>query len=141
MGPVDFMVVEFPHGKLSGEGLPHLVDLVDRGIIRILDLAFVRKLDNGELMRVDLSRLEPRGMEYLHVFEGAASGMLDSDDLAAAGAAIEPDSMAGIIVYENRWAAPLAVALRRGGAQMVAGGRIPIQAILASLDAAEHNAA
>jgi hypothetical protein len=138
------MVVEFPHGRLSGEGLPLLVDLVDRGIIRILDVAFVRKLENGDLMRLDLTRLETGTTEHLRVFEGAASGMLDKDDIEAAGAAIEPDSMAGIIIYENRWAAPLAVALRRGGAQLVAGARIPIQSIVAALDAADaasHTAA
>ena len=144
MGPVDYMVVEFPHGHMSGEGLPLLVDLVDRGIVRILDVAFVRKLASGELIRIDLSHLENGGMEDIRVFEGASSGLLDDDDIQSAGKAIEDDSMAGIIIYENRWAAPLAVALRRGGAQLVSGGRIPVQALLASLDAAEaasHNAA
>jgi hypothetical protein len=144
MGPVDYMVVEFPHGRLSGKGLPYLVDLVDRGIIRILDVAFVRKLEGGKLIRIDLHSLESGGMDDLRVFDGAASGLLGEDDLESAGNAIEDDSMAGIVIYENLWAAPLAVALRRGGAQLVSGGRIPIQALLASLDAAEaasHHAA
>jgi hypothetical protein len=144
MGPVDYVVIEFPHGRLTGKGLPHLVDLVDRGIIRILDVAFVRKLAGGELIRIDLSRLDGGGTDDLRVFQGAASGLLDKDDIASAGSAIEEDSMAGIVIYENRWLAPLSVELRKGGAQLVMNGRIPIQALLASLDAAEaasHHAA
>lgn len=137
MGPVDYMVVEFPGGRMSGEGLPLLVDLVDRGIIRIIDLVFLRKMPNGSIVRIELSSLG----DGLDVFEGASSGLLDQEDLEAAGAAIETGSTAGIIVFENRWAAPLAVALRRGGAIMVANGRIPIQSVLGALDAAEAQAA
>ena len=137
MGPVDYMVVEFPGGRLSGEGLPLLIDLAERGIIRILDLVFIRKMGDGSLVRIDLSALNGDDAEDLAAFEGASSGMLDQDDIEAASAVIEAGSIAGILVYENRWAAPLATSLRRGGALLVATGRIPIQAILASLDAAE----
>lgn len=137
MGPVDYMVVEFPGGRMSGEGLPLLVDLVDRGIIRILDLVFLRKMPNGSIVRIDLSTMG----DGLDVFEGASSGLLDQEDLEAAGATIETGSTAGIIVFENRWAAPLAVALRRGGALLVANGRIPIQSLLGALDAAEAQSA
>jgi hypothetical protein len=137
MGPVDYMVIEFPGGQMSGKGLPLLVDLVDRGTIRILDLLFFRKLPDSSVMRIDLTGRGGDGDRGMEVFAGAASGLLDEQDVNAAAAVINQGSMAGIIVYENRWAAPLATALRRGGAQLVAGGRIPVQAILASLDAAE----
>ena len=137
MGPIDYLVVEFPGSRLSGEGLPLLVDLVDRGIIRILDLVFIRKLPDGAVVRVELTSLRGEGQPDLSAFEGASSGLLDREDIDAAAAAIEPGSTAGLLIYENRWAAPLATALRRGGAQMVAGGRIPVQALLAALDAAE----
>ena len=141
MGPVDYMVIEFPGGRMGGEGLPLLVDLTDRKIVRILDLVFIRKLPDGKVVRIDVKEKDREGGADLSVFEGANSGMLDQADIDAAAAVIEPGSMAGMIVYENRWAAPLATALRRGGAQLVAGGRIPIQAMLASLDAAEAAAA
>lgn len=138
MGPVDYLVLEFPGGRLNGEGLPILVDLADRGIIRILDLVFVRKLPNGSILRIDLTGLSGEDVEQLAVFDGAESGLLDQDDIFAAASVIEPGSIGGMLVYENRWAAPLATALRRAGAQFVAGGRIPIQALLASIEAAER---
>ena len=137
MGPIDYLVIEFPGSRMRGEGLPLLVDLVDRGIIRILDLLFIRKLPDGSVVRLEISNLGTDGQRDMSVFEGASSGLLDQEDINAAAAAIEPGSTAGLIIYENRWAAPLATALRRGGAQMVASGRIPIQALLAAVDAAE----
>ena len=137
MGPIDYLVIEFPGSRMSGEGLPLLVDLVDRGIIRVLDLVFIRKMQDGAVVRLALTRPGPGGEPDLSMFEGASSGLLDQDDIDTAAEAIEPGSTAGLLIYENRWAAPLATALRRGGAQLVAGGRIPVQAILASLDAAE----
>ena len=134
MGPVDFVVIEFPHRQKPGEGLPLFVDLVDRGIVRILDLAFIRKDMDGKVRRLELKELGPE----LAVFEGASSGLLVDEDFENAAEAIEPDSAAGLIVYENRWAAPLATALRRNGAQLVASARIPVQGILAALDATEN---
>ena len=140
MGPVDFMVIEFPHGRTTGEGLPLLVDLVDRGIVRILDVVFFRKLADGKIVRIDVSGVAEGDGDAFRIFEGAGSGLFDEEDIENAAAVIDPGSMAGMMMYENRWAAPLATALRRGGAQLVAGGRIPIQALLASLDAAETTA-
>lgn len=137
MGPIDYFVIEFPGSRMNGEGLPLLVDLVDRGTIRILDLVFIRKLPDGDVIRLDLTRPGTDGHPDLSIFEGASSGLLDEDDIDTAAETIEPGSTAGLIVYENRWAAPLATALRRGGAQLIAGERIPVQAILAALDAAE----
>jgi Family of unknown function (DUF6325) len=137
MGPVDYIVVEFPGNRMTGEGFPILLDLVDRGLIRILDLVFVRRDADGTLSAVELSDLDRDGEMNLAVFEGASSDLLDTDDLSEAGNVIEPGSSAGILVYENRWAAPFASALRRGGAQLVASGHIPLEAIAASLDATE----
>ncbi|MDV5146671.1 DUF6325 family protein [Streptomyces sp. SBC-4] len=137
MGPVDFLVVEFPGSRMTGEGFPLLLDLVDRGVIRILDLLFVRKTDDGNVVGLELADLDGDGRLDLSVFEGVSSGLLGQDDIDEAGMALEPGHAAGILVYENLWAAPLARALRRGGAQLVAGGRIPVQVLLASLDAGE----
>ncbi|MFF9915533.1 DUF6325 family protein [Streptomyces sp. NPDC013457] len=135
MGPVDYLIVEFPGNRMTGEGFPLLLDLVDRGVIRILDLLFVRKDDDGSVVAAEWRDL---GDETdLSVFEGASSGLLDQEDIDEAGAVLEPGNAAGILVYENVWAAPFAQAMRRSGARLVANGRIPVQALLASLEAAE----
>ena len=137
MGPIDYLVVEFPGSRMTGEGLPLLVDLVDRGIIRILDLVFVKKELDGSVRGMAIADFDKDGQLDLAVFEGASSGLLAQDDLDEAGGVLEPGSSAGLLVYENRWAAPFASALRRGGAQVVASGRIPVQDVLAALDATE----
>lgn len=134
MGPIDYIVVEFPGNRMTGEGLPILVDLVDRGIIRILDLLFVRKDEDGSVVGMEVADFDGDGALDLAVFEGVSSGLLGEDDIAEAGNALEPGNSAGILVYENVWAAPFAAALRRGGAQMVASGRIPVPAVLAALE-------
>ncbi|MHA6793868.1 DUF6325 family protein [Pseudonocardia bannensis] len=137
MGPIDYLVVEFPGGRMTGEGLPLLVDLVERDIIRILDLVFLAKDADGTVAALEIDDADALADLDLSIFEGARSGLLDADDITEAADVLEPGSAAGIIVYENRWAAPLARALRRTGAQLVAGGRIPVQALLASLDTVE----
>ncbi|MEV6194611.1 DUF6325 family protein [Streptomyces sp. NPDC051920] len=134
MGPIDYIVVEFPGNRMTGEGLPILVDLVDRGIIRILDLLFVRKDEDGSVVGMEVADFDGDGALDLAVFEGVSSGLLGEDDIEEAGKALEPGNSAGILVYENLWAAPFAAALRRGGAQMVASGRIPVPAVLAALE-------
>lgn len=135
MGPVDYLILEFPGNRMTGEGFPLLVDLVERGIVRILDLQFIRKDEDGSVTGLELRDF---GDEVdLTVFEGASSGLLDQSDIDEAGSALEPGNSAGVIVYENLWAAPFARAMRRSGAQVVASGRIPVQALLASLDAAD----
>ncbi|MFE1925228.1 DUF6325 family protein [Streptomyces asoensis] len=134
MGPIDYLVVEFPGNRMTGEGFPLLVDLVDRGLIRILDLLFVRKDEDGSVVGMEIADLTGDGALDLAVFEGASSGLLGQDDIAEAGGALEPGNSAAILVYENLWAAPFAAALRRGGAQLVASGRIPVPAVLAALD-------
>jgi len=135
MGPVDYVIVEFPGNRMTGEGLPILIDLVDRGIIRILDFAFVMKELDGTVRAVAISDFDGDGELDLAAFEGVSSGLLDGEDLDEAAGVLEPGSSAGVLVYENAWAAPFASALRRGGAQLVASGRIPVQALLAAADA------
>ena len=136
-GPIDYLVVEFPGNRMTGEGFPLLIDLVDRGIIRILDFGFITRETDGSVTAVEIADFDGDGALDLAVFQGASSGLLGPDDLNEAAAAVEPGSSAGILIYENVWAAPFAAALRRGGAQLVASGRIPVQAILAALEAAE----
>ena len=136
LGPIDYIVVEWPAGtQPNGEGMPLLVDLVDRGLIRILDLAFVRKEDDGAIVGLELNELgdDPQ----LTVFEGASSGMLGQEDYDEAGAAIQPGCSAALLVYENTWAAPFATALRRSGARLVASGRIATNELIAALDELE----
>jgi hypothetical protein len=137
MGPIDYIVVEFPGSKMTGEGFPILLDLVDRGIVRILDLLFVTKNLDGSVQGIAIADLDGDGALDLAAFEGASSGLLGEDDIEEAGSVLEPGSSAGILVYENVWAGPFAAAVRRGGGQLVASGRIPIQAMLAALEAAD----
>jgi hypothetical protein len=137
MGPISYLVVEFPGSKMTGEGFPALVDLVDRGLIRIIDLVFVTKDLDGGIRALALADLDQDGQLDLAVFEGVSSGVLDEDDHEKAGAIIEPGSSAGILVFENCWATPFAQALRAGGGELVAAGYIPHDSLAASLDAAE----
>ncbi|MGN0063347.1 MAG: DUF6325 family protein [Nocardioides sp.] len=136
MGPVDYMVIEFDQDRVTGEAFGHLVGLVDGGIVRILDLAFLARDEQGTLTAVELRDVDGDGVLDLTVFEGVSSGLLDADDLNDAASVIEAGKSACVIVYENLWAAPLATALRRGGAQLVASGRVPVQALLAAAEAA-----
>ena len=136
LGPIDYLVVEFPADREpDGSALPLLADLVDRGIIRILDLAFARREADGSVVGVDISDLGLTGDLDVQMFATASSGLLDESDLAEAGSALEPGCTAAVLVYENTWAAPFARALRRNGAQLVADGRIPVQALLAATEA------
>jgi uncharacterized membrane protein len=136
MGPVDYIVLEWPGKQPSGEVVPLIVDLVDRGIIRILDIAFMVKADDGSVAALDLGDLSSDNPAFAE-FEGASSGLLDDDDLQEAATTLAPGTSAAVLVWENRWAAPIATAIRRSGGQLVASGRIPVQDLLASLDAIE----
>ena len=133
MGPIDYLIVEWPGRQPTGEALPHLIDLVERGLIRILDLAFIAKAEDGSVAALEIADLG----DEIAAFEGASSGLLGDDDVEEAGAALEPGTAAALLVYENRWAGPFAAAVRNSGGQLVASGRIPVQAVLAALDAAE----
>jgi uncharacterized membrane protein len=137
MGPIDYLVIEWPGRQPTGEAAPHLVDLVERGLIRVLDLAFITKDEDGKVAGVEISEVAEQ-VEEMKVFEGASSGLITDDDLGEAAEALEPGTSAALLIYENSWAAPFAAAVRRSGGQLVANGRIPVQAILAALDAAEE---
>jgi Family of unknown function (DUF6325) len=137
MGPIDYVVLEWKGEQPdAGEVQPLLLDLVDRGIIRILDIAFLAKDEDGSVSGIELGELKQVAAAFAD-FEGASSGLLGYDDLQEAAAALDPGTSAAVLVWENRWAAPVAAALRRSGGQLVASGRLPIQAIIAALDAVE----
>lgn len=135
MGPIDYVLVEWPGRQPNGEAMPHLIDLVDRGLIRVIDLAFITKDEDGNVAGMNLADLGD--VAELAVFEGASSGLLAEDDIATAADVLEPGTSAALLVYENAWAAPFAAAVRRSGGQLVASGRIPVEDLEAALDAAE----
>ncbi len=136
MGPIDYILVEWPGRQPNGEVAPHLIDLVDRGLIRILDLAFIAKAEDGTIRGLEIADVGGDVTE-LAVFEGASSGLLSDQDLEEAGGTMESGTSAALLVFENTWAGPFAAAVRRSGGQLVSSGRIPIQAVLAALDADE----
>jgi hypothetical protein len=139
MGPIDYLLVEWPGKQPEGEIAPYLVDLVDRGLIRILDLVFLAKGDDGSIAAMEIADVGGEAAE-LAIFEGASSGLLDDEDIDEAGSALEPGTSAALLVYENTWAGPFAAAVRRSGGQLVASGRIPVTDVLAALDAVEATA-
>jgi Family of unknown function (DUF6325) len=129
-------VLEWPGEQPVGDVVPLILDAVERGIIRILDVAVMAKGDDGSVAAIDLGDLNGDQTSFAE-FVGASAGLLGQDDLEEAAEALRPGTSAAVLVWENRWAAPIAIALRRSGGQLVASGRIPVQAILASLDAVE----
>ena len=137
LGPISYLIVEFPGNKMTGEGFASLLDLVDRGVIRILDLMFVIREADGSMRALDLQDVDHDGQFDVAVFAGASSGLLDASDLSEAASAIQPGSAAGILIFENRWATHFIQALHRGEAQLVAAGYIPQNDLVAALDAAE----
>lgn len=137
MGPIDWLLIEFSE-PLTGQAALPLLDLVDRGLIRILDIMFIRKLSDGTVQAVEISDLPGDEAAHVEVFEGASSGILGEEDLTAAGEALEVDTRAVLLVYENTWAAPFAIAIREAGGFLVDQGRIPVQSIVAALDELEE---
>jgi hypothetical protein len=138
LGPIDIAVIAYPaDAPMTGEAAPLLVDLVERGIIRVLDAMFVRKSEDGTFEGFEARDLDERGVGDFTVFEGASSGLLGEEDAAEA---IEPGSAAVMIVYENRWAAPFVAAVRRNGGVPIAFERVPAQDLIDALDAAEATA-
>jgi hypothetical protein len=133
MGPVDWILIEFS-GPPTGAVAPHLLDLVERGLIRIIDLVMVVKDADGAVSLMEITDIDGDGELDLAVFDGVSSGVLGEEDAAEAAAALENDTSAALLLYENVWAAPFAVAVRKAGGQLVASGRIPVQSIIAALD-------
>jgi hypothetical protein len=137
VGPIDYLAVEFPGAKLNGDGLRVLVDLVDRGIIRILDLRLAVVDANGDITAVEITDLDGDGTLDLSVFVGARSGLLDDDDLKQSAGLVQPGNAVGLLLYENTWAGPFVSALRRADAEVIASGRIPAADVIALLDELE----
>ena len=138
LGPVDWIVVEFPGSKFNGEIAPAIADLVKAGLIRVLDLLVLKKDGDGTLEAFELSDLDEGEIGELRSYEAQLAMLLSEDDVTAVAAAIEPGSSAAVLVWENTWAAPFASAVRHSGGQLVASGRIPIQALLAAIEAEEQ---
>lgn len=135
LGPVDWLVLEFPGSRFKGEIAPILDGLVEAGTIRVLDLVLVRKDEDGSLDFFELDELEESEIGALRAYETELALLLSEEDLTSVAAAIEPGSTAAVLVFENRWAAPFGSAVRRAGGQLVATGRIPVQALLAAIEA------
>ena len=138
LGPVDYIVVEFPGSKFNGEVAPALIDLVDRDIIRVLDLILIVKEEDGSFDAIEIADLDHSEAGELRRLETHIAELLSEEDVMSLTAAIEPGSTAALLVYENKWAAPFASAVRHSGGQLVANGRIPIQALVAALEADEE---
>ncbi|HEY7044211.1 MAG TPA: DUF6325 family protein [Nocardioidaceae bacterium] len=138
-GPIDYLAVEFPQAKVTGEGLQALLDLVESGTIRILDLRIVMRDADGTFKGAAIADLDHDGTLDLAVFEGVESGLLDDDDVSEAASLIDPGNAVGLLVYENTWAEPFVTAMRKAGAEVIASGRIPADEVNAALDRLESD--
>lgn len=134
LAPVSYLAVDFPTGQVTGEGFSLVHDLVQRGIITVLDLEFVAKDADGAVRKVRLEEIQHGSDVDITRWRGAYSGLLGDDDVASVAAVMEPGALAGILVYENVWAAPLMVAMEANGARLVGSGSIDPDDLIASLD-------
>jgi Family of unknown function (DUF6325) len=137
VGPIDYLALEFPEARVNGEGLAALLDLVDKGTVRILDLRAVKREVDGTFTEMEIADFDSDGTLDLAVFRGVSSGLLDDDDLSQAASLIEPGKVVALLVWENTWAAPFVSAMRRVGADIIASGRIPADEVVAMLDELE----
>lgn len=133
LGPIDYLVLEFKEPNFQGEGLPILLDLVDKGIIRILDAAFVRPNGDGGYVGMTIDELDNLGGQW-EQFKGVSSGLLNQDDFDSVGSILQPGSMAGILIYENAWAGPFAAAMRKAGGAVVSNGRVAVADVVTALE-------
>jgi hypothetical protein len=141
LGPIDIVVIAYPaDAPMTGEAVPIVMDLIERGIIRVLDVLFVMQNEDGTFSGFEAKDLDAKGVGDFKEFEGATSGLLGDEDVATASGALEPGSAAVMIVYENRWAAPFAAAVRRNGGVVIDNQRIPVQDVIDALDAVEATA-
>ena len=139
LGPVDWIVVEFPGSRFNGQIAPALMELVERGTVRVLDLLLIRKAEDGTVDIDEVSDLDETEIGGLRAYEGALAMLLSEEDVTAVAEAVEPGSTAALLVWENSWAAPFASSVRHSGGQLVASGRIPVQAMLAALEADDQD--
>jgi hypothetical protein len=139
LGPVDWIVVEFPGSRFKGEIAPKLAELVERGIIRVLDLLLIRKDEDGSMEFFEIADLDDSEIGMLRQYETVLANLLSAEDVEAVAAAVEPGSTAALLVWENSWAAPFASAVRHAGGQLAASGRIPVQALLAAIEADDND--
>ena len=138
LGPIDIVVIAYPAGApMTGDAVPIFVDLVERGIIRVLDVLFVIQNEDGTVSGFEATDLDGDSIGDLKVFEGASTGLLGEEDVASVGETLEPGTAAVMIVYENRWAAPFAAAVRRNGGVLVANHRITAQELMDAIDTAD----
>jgi hypothetical protein len=137
VGPIDYLALEIPGARLRGDGIKELIDLTDRGIIRILDLVVAVVADDGSFTVAEITDLDGDGTLDLALFEGVRSGLLDEDDVAKGAALVQPGDAVGLLLYENTWAGPFVTAMRNAGAEVIASGRIPADDVAAALDALE----
>ena len=138
LGPIDIVVIAYPAGApMTGDAVPIFVDLVERGIIRVLDVLFVMQNEDGTVSGFEATDLDGDSIGDLKVFEGASTGLLGEEDVASVGETLEPGTAAVMIVYENRWAAPFAAAVRRNGGVLVANHRITAQELMDAIDTAD----
>jgi hypothetical protein len=140
LGPIDYVVVEFPAGasNFTGEMAAELVALVESGTIRLIDILILTKNEDGTIDAMELSDIEELG--ELQALEAQLADLLAEEDVEHLAASMDPGSTAGVLIWENLWAAPFGAAARRSGGQLIATGRIPIQAIIASIEADEATA-
>jgi uncharacterized membrane protein len=135
LGPIDYVLIEFPGSQFNGEIAPNIVELVNSETIRLLDLVFVHKTEAGDVESLELSDAIPAEAGDLADVEVGYAGLLAEEDVEAAAEVLEPGSSALLLVWENTWAAALATAIRESGGQLVSSGRIPVNAILSALEA------
>jgi hypothetical protein len=136
-GPIDFLLLEFSAEKMTGAAAAALLDLVERGIVRIWDLLVIRKDEDGTFSGIDISDLRAGELGDFVTFAGARSGLLGDEDIAEASAAMEPGTVAALLVYENAWAIPFVAAARAADAQVIASARIPADVVMDVLDELE----
>ena len=134
LGPVDYLVIEFPGSRFNGEIGAALLDLVNREVIRVLDLVVIKKDQDGSFEAFEFDDIDDSELGGIRSLESELAQLLSEDDVASVAEALEPGSSAGLLVYENLWAAPFGSAVRRAGGQLVANGRIPVQALLAVME-------
>ena len=137
VGPIDYLALEFPGARLTGEGMAELIRLVDAGVIRVLDMRGLVRDADGTVTAVAITDLDGDGTLDLAIFEGVESDLLDEEDLAAVADLVQPGNAVAVLVYENTWAGPFVSAMRRAGAEVVASVRLPADAVIARLEALE----